>query len=130
MKSLIPGVLLLSLSTLFVASNPSVAQNKAPENFLVSGTEPFWSVKVAKTGIVFSTPEMTNLRFPYVKPLGASGRPLDVVRVYQLRGRSSGTLVLKKVDACSDGMSDNKYPYSATLILGNRVFDGCARVGK
>ncbi len=64
--------------------------------------------------------------FPYVRPLSAAGRPANLVRVYRLKGRTNNILIIKQVNACSDGMSDKNYSYSATFILGNRVLDGCA----
>ena len=96
------------------------------ETFTANGTEPFWSVTVNRNGIVYSSPETSKRTYPYVAPIKAEGRPIDVVRVYRLNGQPNGTLIIKKVDSCSDGMSDNVYPYEATLILGNRVMEGCA----
>lgn len=106
-------------------SSVTVAQNNV-ESFNVVGTEPFWNIKINRNGIIYSTPEVRERKYPYTAPLKAQGRPSDLVRVYQLRGQPNGTLVLRKVNSCSDGMSDKVYPYSATLILGNQVFDGCA----
>ncbi|WP_456057562.1 COG3650 family protein [Aerosakkonema funiforme] len=115
------------------SSSPStdanlIAQNTAnSQEFIARGTEPFWNVTVNRRGIVYSTPEVRNRRYPYTAPLAAMGRPADLVRVYRLNGQPSGVLVIKKVNACSDGMSDNVYPYDATLILGNQVMEGCAQ---
>lgn len=97
------------------------------EEFIALGTEPFWNVTINSGGIVYSTPEVNNRRYPYTAPITAMGRPADLVRVYRLNGQPSGVLVIKKVNSCSDGMSDNVYPYDATLILGDRVMEGCAR---
>ncbi len=118
---------------LYSATNPVVAQNSAlvaqtrVEEFIVRGNEPFWSITIGRSGIIYSTPESPNRRYPYSAPISAAGRPPDLVRVYRLNGQPSGLLVIKKVDSCSDTMSDTVYPYSATLILGNRVLDGCAQ---
>ncbi|MCX7594971.1 MAG: hypothetical protein N2235_14675 [Fischerella sp.] len=97
------------------------------EEIIALGTEPFWSVTVNKNGIVYSSPENRKLSFPYVTPLKAAGRPPDLLRVYRLRSKAnSNLLIIKKVNSCSDGMSDKNYPYSATLILGDTVLEGCA----
>ncbi|MUG93339.1 hypothetical protein F7734_13235 [Scytonema sp. UIC 10036] len=141
MKTLISSVIFLGLTSLFLASERTaandntpyiknnhshLAQNIAAERFNVVGTEPFWNVSVSKSGIVYSSPEVKKQTFPYVAPLKAEGRPEDFVRVYQLKGKGNNTLILKKADKCSDGMSDKEYPYSATLILGTKVLEGCA----
>jgi uncharacterized membrane protein len=137
MKTLVSYIILLGFGASLLAVGPSVA-NKATftsgatlasantEEFISRGTEPFWNVTVSKSGIVYSSPDIKKQRFPYVTPLKASGRPADLVRVYQLRGRANSMLIIKKVTSCSDGMSDKQYPYSATLILGNTVLEGCA----
>lgn len=104
----------------------SMNATKAVE-FTVNGTEPFWNVTVNQRGIVYSSPEVKRQAYPYVAPMTASGRPADLLRVYRLRGKPEGMLIIEKVDSCSDGMSDRNYPYSAVLILGNRVLNGCAQ---
>ena len=110
------------------STTPLVAQTRANlEEFIVRGNEPFWSVTISRSGIIYSTPETNNRRYPYTAPITAAGRPADLIRVYRLNGQPSGMLVIKKADACSDTMSDIVYPYNATLILGNRVWEGCAQ---
>ncbi|MBW4523805.1 MAG: hypothetical protein KME18_01225 [Phormidium tanganyikae FI6-MK23] len=121
-------VLLTGLAASLLAFVPAIANQTAPkaiESFTVVGNEPFWSVAIDKSGITYSTPEPQKITFPYVAPLSAQGRPADNVRVYRLQGRSNGTLMIRKGE-CSDTMSDRKYGYSATLVLGNTVKEGCA----
>lgn len=105
-----------------------VAQNtEASEEFTVVGNEPFWNVIVNQSGIFYETPETKKERLSsYIPPQKADGRPLDVVRVYRWEGKRNGILIINKVTACSDTMSDTNYPYMATLILGNTVRTGCA----
>jgi uncharacterized membrane protein len=126
MKTWLYCAVLLGLTSLTV---PAIAQTptKAPEieEFNIVGAEPFWNVKVGKKGIVYSPMDGKARTFPYVAPIAAQGRTLESVRVYRLQGNNN-LLILKKVDHCGDTMSDKQYPYSATLILGNTVFDGCA----
>jgi uncharacterized membrane protein len=140
MKKLIAPVLFMGTSMSLLASIPSTAnnsklllaqvnkKNQIQQEFIASGTEPFWSVTVSKKEIIYATPEYRQ-SFPYVAPLQASGRPVDLIRVYQLRNKNktTNTLVIQKVSSCSDGMSDIKYPYSAIFIRGNTVLEGCAR---
>jgi uncharacterized membrane protein len=134
-KALVSSILSLGICTTTLAVFAHISVNKEL-GFLkidaalagnIRGTEPFWNVTVSKSGIVYSSPDTRKLTFPYVAPLTAAGRPADLVRVYRLRGRGNHSiLTIKKVSACSDGMSDKNYPYSATLILGNTVLEGCA----
>ncbi|BDA72233.1 hypothetical protein FJSC11DRAFT_2241 [Calothrix sp. PCC 7716] len=92
--------------------------------FEIRGTEPFWNIDLSKRAIIFSTPDAKKQTFAYVQPLSSVGRTPDTVRVYKLRG--DNTLIIKKVNGCSDGMSETEYDYSATFISGNKVLDGCA----
>ena len=111
-----------------VGQENSVSQATARvDEFIVRGNEPFWNVTISRSGIVYSTPDINRRRYPYNAPMRAEGRAADLVRVYRLNGQPSGLLVIRKVDACSDTMSDIVYPYNATLILGNRVLEGCAQ---
>ncbi|MDF5707221.1 MAG: hypothetical protein PUP90_05945 [Nostoc sp. S4] len=139
MKAFICCVTLLLFDASLLANNASsanessitknslnVAQTVSSEEFIASGTEPFWNVTVTKRGIVYTSPDVQKQTFPYVAPLKAQARPADLVRVYRLKGKGNNILMIKKVDACSDGMSDREYPYSAIFILGNKVLEGCA----
>lgn len=120
------GLYMGRANTIATENTTLVSQTRV-EEFIVRGNEPFWSVTISRNGIIYSTPESPNRRYPYTAPISAAGRPPEVVRVYRLNGQPSGLLVIKKADSCSDTMSDIVYPYSATLILGNRVLDGCAQ---
>lgn len=116
---------LLGITSLAALGASAVSLPRA-ESFIVRGNEPFWNVTIDKQGIVYRTPDTKPQTFSYVAPIGAEGRAIDNVRVY--RFQKDSLLVLKKTDACSDTMSDKKYPYSATLIIGNTVREGCAEV--
>ncbi|WP_138500805.1 COG3650 family protein [Nostoc sp. PA-18-2419] len=109
-----------------IRNSLNVAETVSSEEFIANGTEPFWSVTVTKTGIVYTSPDVQKQTFPYVAPLKAQARPADLVRVYRLKGKGNNILIIKKVDTCSDGMSDRQYPYSAIFVLGNKVLEGCA----
>jgi uncharacterized membrane protein len=136
MKPWLCGVALVGMASLSFLSMGATAKTpfiaKEPfrpstgEEFIVRGTEPFWAVTVSRRGIVYTAPDTKPQSFPYVAPIAAQGRPLDLVRVYRLQGPANHLLIIKKEKACSDGMSDRQYPYSATLVLGNTVREGCA----
>ncbi|MBC5796082.1 hypothetical protein H5968_13235 [Sphaerospermopsis sp. LEGE 00249] len=126
MKTLISCLVVLGIGATVLVSDQSIAQSSKIEEFVARGTEPFWSVTVGRRGIIYSSPGNRDQTFPYTAPLTAQGRPNDLVRVYRFRGRENNMLILRKVNSCSDGMSDKNYPYSAILMLGNRVLEGCA----
>ncbi len=92
----------------------------AEEHVRATGTEPFWSVTVTDTGLRYATPD---------KPDGVA------VAVSRFAGRGglsfSGemdgaplTLAITP-GACSDGMSDRRFPFVATLRIGEATQKGC-----
>lgn len=104
------------------ADDPRPYAGIAPDAVLrVTGTEPFWGGQVA--GDTFTYAPMEN----------PDGTPIRVSRFAGRGGLSfSGTLQGAAIDlaitpgACSDGMSDRTYPFTATLRIGTEVRAGCA----
>lgn len=85
------------------------------------GTEPFWGGKVSGTRLTYTTPE------------NQAGETIAVSRFAGRGGLSfSGTLAAGPMTMavtpgdCSDGMSDRRYPFAATLRIGSDVRQGCA----
>ena len=96
--------------------------------YLVSGTEPFWSLTIARPRSIFTSADGDTLLFDFKEARTASARPEDYVQVFELGNAQQ--LVLRKATncPCSDGMSDKAYPYQATLILAEKILEGCGRV--
>lgn len=95
--------------------------------YRISGTEPFWSMIIARPQIVFTSMEGDTLSFLYQEPQKAAGRPQGYVQVYELGEQQLVVLRQANQCPCSDGMSDIEYPYQATLILKDRILDGCGQ---
>ena len=95
--------------------------------YRISGTEPFWSLVVAKPQIIFTSMGGDTLKFNYQEPRQAAARPEGYLQVYNLGEQQQ--LILRQANQCpcSDGMSDKEYPYQAVLILKDRVMEGCGR---
>lgn len=139
MKTVIFCTLLLGLTSCVPANSSNNNNNQLisdnhtnnttdNQEFRVFGTEPFWSVDVSLNGITYNSLAEPDRKqtFPYVTPLAADGRFLETVRVYRLGEQNDTLLIIRKVDSCSDGMSDNLYPYSGLFIRGDMVLEGCA----
>lgn len=92
------------------------------------GTEPFWSVDIEPAGKAFqarySTPDntvgtdFTAERFAGNNGIGFSG---------EMDGKS--VQIALTPGACSDGMSDRTYPYTATVAIGDATLFGCGHTG-
>lgn len=85
------------------------------------GTEPFWGGEARGGTLTYSTPSQPE------------GTKLAVKRFGGRNGLGlSGTLDGDTFDmtitpgACSDGMSDRRFPFTVTLNIGGDIREGCA----
>lgn len=91
------------------------------ETVKFTGTEPFWGGQVQGTALTYSTPENID------------GSDIEVARFAGRGGVSwSGTYngarfaLAVAPGQCSDGMSDRRYPFVATLEVSGEQRSGCA----
>lgn len=93
----------------------------APEEAVtLTGTEPFWNVAITGETARYSNPEHPEgFAFPVTRFAGNGGLGF------------SGTLFEEPFIAtltpgeCSDGMSDRRFPFVATIALGGTTLQGC-----
>jgi uncharacterized membrane protein len=122
---------LLALLLLATACTPAREDNIDPEgkafdavaaeeSVTLTGTEPFWNLRIVKGEGVWTTPEnQEGTRFALARFAGNGGLGFTGT----LDGRSfTATLTPGE---CSDGMSDTSYPFVATIELGDEVLQGC-----
>ncbi len=84
------------------------------------GTEPFWSLTVTREEGLWSTPDnQPGTRFAAQRFAGNGGMGISGT----LDGRPF-TATLTPGD-CSDGMSDRRFPFVATIALGGETREGC-----
>ena len=93
----------------------------APEEAVtLTGTEPFWTLAIAAGEGVWTTPEnQPGTRFAVKRFAGNNGLGFSG----ELDGKPlTATLTPGE---CSDGMSDRRFPFVATIALGGETFEGC-----
>ena len=86
------------------------------------GTEPFWSVDLTGTEMVYTAPEPPELRAPRPEPV-VQGTTATWEAETADGTRLKVTLIATE---CSDGMSDRTYPLTAMVTVGDRALTGCA----
>jgi uncharacterized membrane protein len=98
----------------------------APEEVItLTGTEPFWGIAIANDVATYTTPDnpagmvFESSRFAGNNGLGFSGR---------LEG--SDVTIAVTPGACSDGMSDRTYPFTATVAIGEDRLTGCGHTDR
>lgn len=88
----------------------------------VSGTEPFWSVHVIGSRLLFSTPEQ-------IEGIGMDAKHSlsgGIEHFESVDGTQDFDLDIHRQD-CSDGMSDIHYEWTARFRYGETVYEGCAK---
>lgn len=86
------------------------------------GTEPFWSVELTGTEMVYTTPDLPEQRAPQSSPVVQGTTAIWESETAD--GTALGvTLVATE---CSDGMSDRTYPLTAMVKVGELELTGCA----
>lgn len=89
------------------------------------GTEPFWDARVDGDTLVFTTPD--NQAGTTMK-----GRRVPSLVGYVFVGTHEGRAFHLGLTPgeCSDGMSDNRYQFTATFTLGDLAYKGCGETAK
>lgn len=99
----------------------TVFDRVAPDEIVhLVGTEPFWAMRIVADKANYATPDQpegydfTVARFAGNNGLGFSGSLFeDPVTVTLTPG------------TCSDGMSDRRFPFVATVAMGEMTLRGC-----
>lgn len=85
------------------------------------GTEPFWSGEASGGALTYATPENPDGEtIPADRFAGRGGLSISA----RLGQRNLDLMITE--GRCSDGMSDRRFPFTATLRIGEEVRDGCA----
>jgi uncharacterized membrane protein len=86
------------------------------------GTEPFWSLELTGTELVYTTPEPPEQRAPQPNPVIQG-----TTATWEAESADGTALKVTFVATeCSDGMSDRTYPLTAMVKVGDRDLTGCA----
>jgi uncharacterized membrane protein len=86
------------------------------------GTEPFWSVELTGTEMVYTGADVAEQRAPQPRPVVQG-----TTATYSAKTADGTALSVTLVTTeCSDGMSDRTYPLTAMVKVGARELTGCA----
>jgi uncharacterized membrane protein len=114
------ALLVLALGASGCASTPA-ADNGFPQALSGLGTEPFWNVEIAGGTVTYASADKPTPRSAPVFRHAAEG----VLTMSGTLGKEALRLTVRR-GACSDGMSDRRYPFALDLTLGSRALHGCA----
>jgi uncharacterized membrane protein/heat shock protein HslJ len=115
MNKLLFAILVLFVSSVF---SQGVDDFKNGIDFTGSGTEPFWSVKIDfEKGIFFNSADGV-MKFETGIPESTPVKNKEGV-IYTAKSIKYEVKVQTTKEPCSDGMSDNSYPYSVKININN-----------
>jgi uncharacterized membrane protein len=98
-----------------------------PTQMACHGTEPFWSLALTPGRAVFDNPEAENRSFSISALQTSANRP-DVSMAESRSGPLRLSVYIAQARACSNGMSDEEFPYETSIRLSDdRVFSGCCK---
>lgn len=105
-------------------SPPSAAISE--KRFQALGTEPFWSIEIVGSRLLYTSPEQQAAVAIAAHMEGMSKHGTGGLKYV---GRMDGKTVVLMIEpgTCSDGMSDTVYPYKASFMWGDQTQQGCAR---
>jgi uncharacterized membrane protein len=92
----------------------------AGETVRFLGTEPFWGGKVGPDGLTYTTPENEKGETVAVSRFAGRGGVS-----FSGTMRDGATTLVVTPGACSDGMSDSRYPFIVTMQIGTQIRSGC-----
>ena len=86
------------------------------------GTEPFWSLELTGTEMVYTAAEPPEHRAPQPDPVVQG-----TTATYEAETADGTDLRVTLIATeCSDGMSDRTYPLTAMVKVGDQDLTGCA----
>jgi uncharacterized membrane protein len=96
------------------------------------GSEPFWDVEINTKVVQFKdSGKNFVMTIPKPQPSTAEGSSDEYIVVYQ--GKTIDhqnkfmNIIIVNDENCSDGMSEEKYPFSAFVLSGKTLYKGCCK---
>lgn len=140
MKLMISALLMLSACTSMEHAKQLPTQTSQVQSGQVAkpliwrahGTEPFWGFTVDREHVRFESMGEAPKYFPY--SVFASVGDVRLFTASSGTGAatstSTSTIAIRlRPQTCSDGMSDNLYPWHAEVQIDGKLLQGCARRG-
>jgi len=124
---LYPSVTLLSALLITTACADSVNSTKKFDTLNCIGTEPFWSLDLKDSTVIFEDIDSIKTNFKLEKAeVSRNHTNRWFITATANKPEESLSISLIKTNMCSDDMSDFNYEYDmTTLINGTQVFSGC-----
>lgn len=97
------------------------------------GTEPFWGLTIDAKKVTFRTADGLTRTIDNKGARPAFGHTTGYIALYQGKVKEEAGRFLNAIireEQCSDGMSDEDYPYSVLVLSGTELYAGCCRAAR
>lgn len=108
--------------TLVEAPGPELGGVDLSQPVRLLGTEPFWSIDLTGSEVVYAGVDRPEQRGPQPKPLIQG----TVATLETATAAGTPVAITLTETECSDGMSDRTYPLTAIVKVGEETLMGCA----
>jgi uncharacterized membrane protein len=90
------------------------------------GTEPFWSLDLKGSVVIFEDLDSVHGEFELSKVITSSNHTNRWLLLARNSESSNMSIALNKTDQCSDDMSDFSYEYEVMIVTPEeKLFSGC-----
>jgi uncharacterized membrane protein len=109
------------------------ADNGANQATSCHGTEPFWSIAIDAKTVKYEDAGGLKRTIENRGPIAAAGTSAEFAALYQGKTSEDPDRFLNVVitragaEGCSDGMSDDVFPFNVSVLSGNELLIGCCR---
>jgi uncharacterized membrane protein len=129
----ITSSLIFTIIFLLLTSSAVMAGEKSARNVnSCFGSEPFWDVEINTKVVQFKdSGKNFVMTIPKPQPSTAEGSSDEYIVVYQ--GKTIDhqnkfmNIIIVNDENCSDGMSEEKHPFSAFVLSGKTLYKGCCK---
>lgn len=95
------------------------------DSFDCLGTEPNWKLSINEHTFTFKQNTTPNFNMPAVNPTPAENMSMDHIRVFRTKANNNDVIIIIQKQSCTDGTSEEVFPYEGLFISKDKVFHGC-----
>lgn len=95
------------------------------DNFDCVGTEPFWKLSIVDQKFTFIQKDVPVITMPAVEAKPAENMSIEHIRVFRTTLNNKEAIIIIQKQSCTDGTSEEMFPYEGLFINSDKVFHGC-----
>lgn len=97
----------------------------ALDSFDCLGNTPFWKLSITDKQFIFTEKNAPAVTMPAVEPKPAEDMKMDHIRIFRTKSDSKDIIIIIQNQSCTDGKSEEMFPYEGLFITSDKVYHGC-----